>query len=258
MPEDVRTAYKEAEHELQKVLRTDRKAAQKILSTYLNLLTVYPDQPYDQPEVVHPINGMPIVTPKNCGDFSRLLPKEERVLELVRQKAANGERVLIYTSWTRTDSQKKLQELLCSEGYRTEILTPQIATDKREDWVNKRVKNGLQVLITNPRCVETGLDLNAFTTIIFYSMGYNLFTLRQASRRSWRINQTAPRVEVYMLYYKKQDFIVPFGWDRLNQANCYTISNYVRTLICGGFESFKTAPWRDIDWQRDDIPLLSQ
>lgn len=139
MPEDVRTAYKEAEHELQKVLRTDRKAAQKILSTYLNLLTVYPDQPYDQPEVVHPINGMPIVTPKNCGDFSRLLPKEERVLELVRQKAANGERVLIYTSWTRTDSQKKLQKLLCSEGYRTEILTPQIATDKREDWVNKRV-----------------------------------------------------------------------------------------------------------------------
>ena len=201
MPEDVRTAYKEAEHELQKVLRTDRKAAQKILSTYLNLLTVYPDQPYDQPEVVHPINGMPIVTPKNCGDFSRLFPKEERVLELVRQKAANGERVLIYTSWTRTDSQKKLQKLLCSEGYRTEILTPQIATDKREDWVNKRVKGGLQVLITNPRCVETGLDLNAFTTIIFYSMGYNLFTLRQASRRSWRINQTALRVEVYMLYY---------------------------------------------------------
>ena len=86
-------------------------------------------------------------------------------------------------------------------GYRTEILAPQIATEKREEWVDKRVKNGLQVLITNPRCVETGLDLNAFTTIIFYSMGYNLFTLRQASRRSWRINQTEPKVEVYMLYY---------------------------------------------------------
>lgn len=67
--------------------------------------------------------------------------------------------------------------------------------------MEKRVAAGLQVLITNPRCVETGLDLNAFTTLIFYSMGYNLFTLRQASRRSWRINQMAPRVEVYMLYY---------------------------------------------------------
>ena len=201
MPEDVGECYQAVQKVLQKVLKNDRKAAQKILSAYLNLLTVYPDQPYDQPEVIHPITGMPIVTPKSCGDFSRLFPKEEKVLELVRQKTANGERVLIYTSWTRTDSQQKLLKLLQENGYRTEILAPQIATEKREEWVDKRVKNGLQVLITNPRCVETGLDLNAFTTIIFYSMGYNLFTLRQASRRSWRINQTAPKVEVYMLYY---------------------------------------------------------
>ena len=201
MPEDVGESYQAVQNVLQKVLKNDRKAAQKILSAYLNLLTVYPDQPYDQPEVIHPITGMPIVTPQSCGDFSRLFPKEEKVLELVRQKMANGERVLIYTSWTRTDSQQKLLKLLQENGYRTEILAPQIATEKREEWVDKRVKNGLQVLITNPRCVETGLDLNAFTTIIFYSMGYNLFTLRQASRRSWRINQTAPKVEVYMLYY---------------------------------------------------------
>lgn len=73
--------------------------------------------------------------------------------------------------------------------------------EKREDWLSRRLSAGTQVVITNPKCVETGLDLNAFTTLIFYSMGYNLFTLRQASRRSWRINQTAPRVEVYMLYY---------------------------------------------------------
>ena len=147
MPEDVGECYQAVQNVLQKVLKNDRKAAQKILSAYLNLLTVYPDQPYDQPEVIH------------------------------------------------------LLKLLQENGYRTEILAPQIATEKREEWVDKRVKNGLQVLITNPRCVETGLDLNAFTTIIFYSMGYNLFTLRQASRRSWRINQTEPKVEVYMLYY---------------------------------------------------------
>ena len=45
------------------------------------------------------------------------------------------------------------------------------------------------------------MDLIAFTTLIFYSIDYNHFTFRQASRRSWRINQTAPRVEVYLLYY---------------------------------------------------------
>ncbi len=202
MPEEVRENYKNAEQILQKVLKTDRKAANKLLSAYLNLLTVYPDQPYDQPEIVHPISGYTIVKPANAACFDDVLPKEEKVLEIVRAKVAAGERVLVYTSWTRTDSQEKLVKLLTREGCRTEILSPSIPPDKRETWVEKRVRSGLQVLITNPRCVETGLDLNAFTTLIFYSMGFNLFTLRQASRRSWRINQTAPKVEVYMLYYK--------------------------------------------------------
>ncbi|WP_299967523.1 helicase-related protein [uncultured Oscillibacter sp.] len=203
MPEKVFKAYKRAEGILQDTLKSDRKAANKLLSTYLNFLTVYPDQPYDQPDILYPLGERKTVLlhPENTADFGTILPKEEKALEIVRRKIAAGERVLIYTSWTRTDSQQKLLGLLTREGIRTEILTPKIPPEKREAWVEKRVSSGLQVLITNPKCVETGLDLNAFTTLIFYSMGYNLFTLRQASRRSWRINQTAPCVEVYMLYY---------------------------------------------------------
>ena len=102
----------------------------------------------------------------------------------------------------RTDSQQKLKKLLTDEGYRTEILTDKIKTTDREDWVQKKLAAGMQVLIVNPSLVETGLDLNAFTTLVFYSMGYKLFTLRQASRRSWRINQKAPAVKAYMLYYE--------------------------------------------------------
>ena len=94
------------------------------------------------------------------------------------------------------------QLMLTDEGYRTEILTDKIKTTNREEWVQKKLAAGMQVLIVNPSLVETGLDLNAFTTLVFYSMGYKLFTLRQASRRSWRINQKAPAVKVYMLYYE--------------------------------------------------------
>ena len=43
MPKPIEEAYKEAERELTSVLRNDRKAANKILSAYLTLLTVYPD-----------------------------------------------------------------------------------------------------------------------------------------------------------------------------------------------------------------------
>ena len=178
MPEKVRDNYKYAEQILQKVLKDDRKAANKLLSAYLNLLTVYPDQPYDQPEIVHPIDGDVIVKPASVACFDDVLPKEEKVLEIVRAKAAAGERVLVYTSWTRTDSQQKLLKLLTQAGYRTEILATTVPPNKREEWVEKRVHSGLQVLITNQKCVETGLDLNDFTTLIFYSMGFNLFTLR--------------------------------------------------------------------------------
>ncbi|NBI11886.1 hypothetical protein D1641_18130 [Colidextribacter sp. OB.20] len=201
MPWSVYGAYKDIEQEIRTVMKSDQKAAKKLLSAYLNLLTVYPDQPYDQPDIVHPIDGHIIAHPSNKASFDDILPKEEKVLEIVREKIAAGEKVMIYTSWTRTDSQQKLVKLLTEEGFRTEILPPSVPPEKREAWVEKRVHTGCQVLITNPKCVETGLDLNAFTTLNFYSMGYNLFTLRQAARRSWRINQTAPRVEVYMFYY---------------------------------------------------------
>ncbi len=56
-------------------------------------------------------------------------------------------------------------------------------------------------MICHPRLVETGLDLLAFPTLYFYQTGYSLHTLRQASRRSWRIGQKYP-VRVKFLTYK--------------------------------------------------------
>ena len=202
MAPKVAEEYRRVEKELVRILRTDRKIAQRILSTYLNLLTVYPDQPYGQPPLLHPQNGQPLIAPADIGDADTIGEKEQAVLDIVRRKAANREKVLVYTSWVRTDSQQKLLKLLTENGFHTEIMSDKIRPDQREEWVQKRLASGMQVLITNPSLVETGLDLNAFTTLIFFSMGYKLFTLRQASRRSWRINQSAPKVEVYMLYYE--------------------------------------------------------
>lgn len=55
-------------------------------------------------------------------------------------------------------------------------------------------------LICNPNLIKTGLDLIEFPTLIFFQTGYSIFTLRQASRRSWRIGQDKP-VKVYYLAY---------------------------------------------------------
>ena len=201
MTDEVAAEYETTQTILKDVLKGDRKVAQKILSAYLNLLTIYPDQPYDQPPILYPQTGQTIVKPKSFGDFDTLGEKETAVAEIVKRKLAEGEHVLIYTSWVRSDSQQKLLKLLTEQGCHAEIMSEKVRPDEREEWVQKRLAAGMQVMITNPSLLETGLDLNFFTTLIFYSMGYKLFTFRQASRRSWRINQTAPKVEVYMFYY---------------------------------------------------------
>lgn len=202
MPAPVAAEYRRVEGELRTALHEDQKTAQRILSAYLNLLTAYPDQPYGHSPILHPASGRPIVEPKDVMTPDMDRPKDAQVLAITARKLAAGERVLIYTNWVRLDTQTRLQRLLSGHSWRTAILPAKVPTDRREEWVEAQLAHGLQVLIANPALIETGLDLNAFTTLIFYDIGYKLFTLRQASRRSWRINQTAPRVEVYLLYYQ--------------------------------------------------------
>src|SRR6478672_8185127 len=72
---------------------------------------------------------------------------------------------------------------------------------KEKHGTHDKSKTGVQVVICHPKLVETGLDLLDFPTIIFYESGYSLHTLRQASRRSWRIGQKQP-VRVKFLCYE--------------------------------------------------------
>lgn len=202
MRDDVQCEYERLEHEFRQIMKKDKKIGKKILSAYMGLLTVYPDQPYAHKPIINPLNGDLLVLPQDLSNFDEAHQKDLEVQSIVMKKLAKGENVLIYTSWIRIDTQQKLYKLLSEKGYKTAILEAKVSPAKREQWLEKQVSSGTRVVICNPSIVETGLDLNYFTTLIYYNVGYNLFTLRQSSRRSWRINQTAPRIEVYMFYYK--------------------------------------------------------
>ena len=71
---------------------------------------------------------------------------------------------------------------------------------QREDWVADQVERGIDVLVTNPELVKTGLDLLEFPTIVFMQSGFNVYTLMQAARRSWRIGQKHPVKVVFLGY----------------------------------------------------------
>jgi hypothetical protein len=95
----------------------------------------------------------------------------------------------------------RLETVLRQAGFRVAVLRSSVPTDKREDWYERQIKAGVEVVICHPKLVETGLDLLAFPTLYFYETGYSLHTLRQASRRSWRIGQRFP-VRVKFITYK--------------------------------------------------------
>jgi SNF2 family DNA or RNA helicase len=127
--------------------------------------------------------------------------KDQKVLDIVQEKLEKGENVLIYVNYVnKTECVERLERILKEFNIKTCVLDASISASRREEWIDKKVKEGYRVLICNPTLVETGLDLLAFTNIIFYQVGYNLFTMRQASRRSLRLNQPND-VNVYFLYY---------------------------------------------------------
>jgi hypothetical protein len=131
-----------------------------------------------------------------------LYSKERRLIHEIRTELAQGRRCQVFAVYTQKhDVTARLQRILNNEGIRTAVLRASVDTSKREAWYARQVKDGVQVVISHPKLVETGLDLLEFPTIIFYESGYSLHTLRQASRRSWRIGQRSP-VRVKFLCYE--------------------------------------------------------
>jgi len=98
-----------------------------------------------------------------------------------------------------TDISPRIVSMLEEEDIRVKVLRSG-DTEGRARIINNWVEKGMDVLMTNPKKVEVGMDLLDFPSIIFYQIPMSTYTLRQASRRSWRIPQNKP-VKVYFLTY---------------------------------------------------------
>jgi hypothetical protein len=128
--------------------------------------------------------------------------------------------------------------------------------------------------------VETGLDLLAFPTLYFYETGYSLHTLRQASRRSWRIGQRFP-VRVKFVTYSgtmqetclrlmgKKMLVAlmmegKFSGEGLQALDTDEdlMSAMARELVeKGGVGESADAVWRELDHERDKVlprPTLAE
>lgn len=190
-----------------------------ILSVMLQFGLSYLDKPYGRSPVMSPyVPDVMIANTPNFEEYSDpncLTPKEEDLINTINQEISEGRNCFVYATYTgkpETNVTWRLKELIekkCNLSGRVEIIqsnSPQPI--KREEWFHKRAADGIKVFITNPSCVETGLDFAFkhngkhynYPTLIFYQTGYNLATIWQASRRAFRLNQKKECRNYYLAY----------------------------------------------------------
>ena len=163
-----------------------------------------PDIPFQEQyvELKSPDGGVETVVyePSITRNELPLTNKEKKLLEIIKQSKANNRKVLVYHDFINSGLRENLIEVLENNGLKVEQLTTAISPNKREEYIKTL---DCDVLITNPELVKTGLDLLEYPTIIFYQQvysSYNIFTMRQAAKRAWRIGQLK-ECEVHSIAY---------------------------------------------------------
>jgi hypothetical protein len=200
-----------------------QRGSMKLLGAMLVTLLEYPDRPWDWTAPTGnpnhqavgywktgsraPDDWYGVVQPQSL-DQSIVYPKEQALLDICQREVEAGNQVWVYAQMTGLrDIQPRLKRLLTEAGLRVAIMrSKSVKTRDRLAWIEKEGRRA-DVVISHPQLVQTGVDFfgkghatHNFSSIVFYQTGYNLFTLRQASRRAWRIGQSKD-CRVYYLHY---------------------------------------------------------
>jgi len=146
-----------------------------------------------------------LVQPKCINDC--ILPKEQKLLDIVLQEVSEGRKCCVYVDFTGGGEYmqgdtiaKRIEILLMKNGIRCFTLKTSVATYDRKELLDKK-KDEFQVLITNAKLVEVGLNLTYLSTFLVYIPSYHYETVAQSIRRGYRANSTLEN-RIYHLYYE--------------------------------------------------------
>ncbi|MCL6478137.1 MAG: hypothetical protein K6T65_06945 [Peptococcaceae bacterium] len=197
-------AYKEFHQKLKDACTYARKeegvkgAFARFISSTIN----YADQPHLGAEVVIK-KGEEVIKVVHAPSFPEdyYHAKERELVRIVRENLAEGRGCVIYANYTDSfKAHHRIRDVLAAHDIESHILESNVSPEKRVEWLALKEEEGAKVIICNMRLVEVGLDLLPWPTIIFYQLNYDINTVRQASRRAWRIGQTRECRTYYMVY----------------------------------------------------------
>lgn len=219
MPVGMQRAYDQTVSMLKTEIRKP-EGGRSVLSSLLTFGLSYPDKPYGRlPIMSGKVKDYTLAVPKNYEEFAQgdvLLPKEERLVDLVDQELAENRNCFVYCVYTgkaETSILERIQEVIrknCNLDYNevTAISAASPCAEKREEWMHKKAAEGTKVFVCNYKLVETGLDFCFFyegsfynyPTIIFLQISHELSFMWQASRRGYRLNQPVECRNYYLAY----------------------------------------------------------
>jgi hypothetical protein len=180
----LREAYSKVEADISEALR-QHHGNSSVISIGMNTLLLYPDRPrnlgtlYGYATNEEGERERFIISEPPDLDENFIYAKERRLIEEVKKELAGGRKVQIFAVYTRKrDVTRRLQQLLLNEGIRTEVLTAEISPEQREAWYERKLEQGMQVCLSHPRLVATGLDY------VEYEGGWELFSSKPVCFRS--------------------------------------------------------------------------
>lgn len=178
--------------------------------SYLQWSMGWQNAPFRLTEVIHnirhPITGEKrphiVTTIPSYGD-DRVYNKEKALIDLLTDELEAGRPCVVYLRQTGTrDIQPRIEKLIRDHvpGAVPFVLKNTISAERREKVIDAERAKGMNVLITNPELIKTGLDVIWAPTLIFQEITFNLSTMMQAAARSYRLNQTHEHCKVYYLF----------------------------------------------------------
>ena len=95
----------------------------------------------------------------------------KRLIDEVKAELNRNRKCQIFAVYTvkpvKRDVTQRLRDLLAPEGIRVEVLTTDVAPERREGWYTERLRKGMQVCISHPRLIMTGLDYVEYEDVLF-------------------------------------------------------------------------------------------
>lgn len=214
-------AYQKLESDIrEEVRKAISRGSTRLLGIMVTNLLSYPDRPFNNSIIVDSGDDKKIISiPGNLPE-NVIYPKEVELVRRIKDAKEKKRKVWVFCEYTeKRDVTKRLQNILTKEDIYTAILRSSVKPELREEWIENKVREGIDVIISNPKIVETGIDLLDFPELIFFENPLSCYTLRQASRRSLRLNQTED-VNVTFMYYRNtmQDRMISLIGSKLSSC----------------------------------------